>query len=100
MHLAHLATKTIMARVSMYVGQEAKTACENDVLPAALTCLRLRCARRAADGLARLEAIALKGGGGALGFDALLSAEADAARVAKEEDPCAARGRRGRTWRW
>ena len=40
------------------------------------------------DGLADVfEAIALKGGGGALGFDALLSALPDAARVAKEEDP-------------
>ena len=76
-------------RISMYVGQKAKTACENDVLPAALTLAASPFLQGAPlDGLADVfEAVALKGGGGALGFDALLSALPDAARVAKEEDP-------------
>ena len=90
LHLAHLATKTIAAAVSQCtLDKKAKTACENDVLPAALTLAASPFLQGAPlDGLADVfEAIALKGGGGALGFDALLSALPDAARVAKEEDP-------------
>ena len=90
LHLAHLATKTIAAAITnCSLDKKAKTACENDVLPAALTLAASPLLQGAPlDGLADVfEAIALKGGGGALGFDALLSALPDAARVAKEEDP-------------
>lgn len=90
LHLAHLATKAIAAGIDRCpLDKKAKAACEANVLPAAFTLAASPLLQGAPlDGLADVfEAVATKGGGGALGFDALLDALPAAAQHAAAEDP-------------